>query len=394
MDANFVVTNEYFEMLEKSKRELNKILKSFFTGQITLNFMLNTMYLMLGLYSDLGQYIQTPCDVKDVLAGRTQNIFYVLCEHIIGVHRSKTIFLTNEERSKLEGEKDYQSELIKDVYQEIKLRPHIDGLIKTTQLIRGDRFLLFPVPYYIAVLESRFLQLSSKSKEMPFFYINIANKTLAVLSLLQDNFADCSYSACRIIIEEYFRGTIFHNCKEAAVEYYKFANYELEQSIGYAQEQEFLDKFNNRVNKNCKNKIEYLHYGWVDVIPDYHKVVKIRPYTFGGLKKFIVETFADDENKTYFELLDYYHNMCNGFTHGSIANSKYPVIHYFDICSMLVNTTVNAYYVLCKELGEETTIDGIDIIAEIKKHYEILKEAEKKKSTENFENYYKNFKIY
>ena len=89
MDTNFVVTNEYLEMLEKSKRELNKILKSFFTGQITLNFMLNTMYLMLNLYPDLGRYIQTEYDIKDVLSGRTQNIFYVLCEHIIVLNINK-----------------------------------------------------------------------------------------------------------------------------------------------------------------------------------------------------------------------------------------------------------------------------------------------------------------
>ena len=389
-----MMAKEDIAFLEKSKKELNKILKSFFSGQITLNFMLDIMYSMLNLYPELGQYIQAPNDVRTVLSGRTQNLFYVLCEHIIGVHRSKTIFLSNEERSKLEDDKAYRSELMADVYQEIKLRPHIDALIRNSQLIRGDRFLLFPVPYYIAVLESRFLQLSFKSKEIPFVYTNIANKSLAVLSLLQDNFADCSYSTCRIIIEEYLRGTIFHNCKEAVEEYYKFTEYELKQSIGYPQEQEFLDKFDNRLNKSCRNKIEYLHYGWVDVVPHYHEVVKQHPYTFGGIKNFIVEKFANDESKDQFELLDYYHNMCHGYTHGSIGNSKYPVLHYFEICSILANTTVNAYYALCQELGEETAIDGADVIAEINKHYKILKEAELKKSTENFENYYKNFKVY
>lgn len=393
MNATPMMTKEDIAFLEKSKKELNKILKSFFSGQITLNFMLNIMYSMLNLYPELGRYIQAPNDIRTVLSGRTQNLFYVLCEHIIGVHRSKTIFLSNEERSKLEDDKSYRNELMADVYQEIKLRPRINALIRDSQLVRGDRFLLFPIPYYISVLESKFLQLSFKSKEMPFVYTNIANKSLAVLSLLQDNFADCSYSTCRIIIEEYLRGTIFRNCKEASVEYYKFAEYELKQSIGYPQEQEFLDRFNNRLNKSCRNKIEYLHYGWVDVIPHYHEIVKQHPYTFGGVKNFTVEKFANDGSKNLFELLGYYHNMCHGYTHGSIGNSKYPLLHYFEICSILANTTVNAYYALCQELGEETAIDGVDIIAEINKHYNILKEAEAKKSTENFENYYKFFNV-
>ena len=388
------MTKEDIAFFEKSKKELNKILKSFFSRQITLNFMLDIMYSMLKLYPELNQYIQAPNDVKTVLSGRTQNIFYILCEHIVGVHRSKTIFLSNEERSKLEDDKNYRSELMMDVYKEIKLRPQIDSLIRNTQLVIGDRFLLFPVPYYIAVLESKFLQLSTKSKELPSVYTNIANKSLAVLSLLQDNFADCSYLTCRIIIEEYLRGTIFHNCKEAFDEYSKFAEYELKQSIGYPHEQEFLDKFDNRLNKSYKNKIDYLHYGWVDVIPHYHEVVKRYPYTFGGIKNFVVEKFAKNETKNQFELLDYYHNMCHGYTHGSIGNSLYPVLHYFEICSILVNTTVNAYYALCQELGEETIIDGVDVVAEINKHYKILKEAESKKSKENFENYYRNFKVY
>ena len=49
---------------------------------------------------------------------------------------------------------------------------------------------------------------------------------------------------------------------------------------------------------------------------------------------------------------------------------------------------------ICDEIGESTLIDDLDIIAEINKHYKILKDAELKKSTENFENYYKNFKVY
>lgn len=388
-----MMTRDYFETIEKSERELNKILKKVFCGQITQNFMLDIMYSMLRLYPELGKFIQAPNDIEAVLSGRTQNLFYVLCEHIIGVHRSKTIFLTSEERSKLERDENYRSELKEDVYREIRLRHHIEALIRNYQLMKGDRFLLFPVPYYIAVLESKFLQLSSRSKEMPSIYINIANKSLAVLSLLQDNFADCSYSTCRIIIEEYLRGTIFHNCKEAVEEYYKFTEYELKQSIGYPQEQEFLDKFDNRLNKSCRNKTEYLHYGWVDVIPHYHEIIKQHPYTFGGIKRFIVEKFADDESKNHFDLLSYYHKMCHGYAHGSVGNSKYPILHYFEICSILVNTTVNAYYALCQELGEEISIDGVDIIEQIKKHYWILKEAEEKKSTKNFEEYYKGLQV-
>ena len=379
---NEMIDKKMFEEIEKSKKGLNKELKKLFAGQITQNFMLDIMYTMINRYPDLQQYIPAPNDAQSILSGRLQNLFYILCEQIIGVHRSKIIFLSDVERSKLEDSNEYKNELMEDVYKELKLRYHTGVFIREGQLVRGDRFILFPLPYYITILTLKLLEIAPKTKKMPIVYIDIANKSLAILSLLQDNFSDCAYSSCRIIIEDYIRGTIFHNCKEAMGEFYKFSEYELKQSLGYEFDDEFLDKFNNRLNKSCRNKIEFLHYGWIDVIPGYHQIVDKYPYSFRSVKKFIVEKFADVDKNQY------------GYAHGSILNSKYPLLHYFEITSILVNVTVNAYFAACDEIGENTSIDEIDIIAEINKHYTILKEAEQKKSTENFEGYYRNFKVY
>lgn len=390
---NEMIDKRTLQEIEKSTRQLNKELKKLFGGQITQNFMLDIMYKMIKRYPDLEKYIPAPNDMQSILSGRMQNLFYILCEHIIGVHRSKIIFLSDAERSRLEDDNNYKEELMEDVYKELKLRYQTGVFIREGQIVRGDRFILFPLPYYVTILTLKLLEIAPKTKKMPIVYIDIANKSLAILSLLQDNFSDCAYSSCRIIIEDYIRGTIFHNCREAIVEFYKFSEYELKQSLGYPFDEEFLAKFENRINKSCRNKIEYLHYGWVDVIPGYHKIVEKYPYSFGSVKKFIVEKFADVDTEQY-DLLDYYHSMCNGYAHGSILNSKYPLLHYFEITSILVNVTVNSYFAACNEIGENTSIDGLDIISEINKHYKILKEAEQKKSTENFENYYRNFKVY
>lgn len=390
---NKMIDKKTIEEIEKSKKGLNKELKKLFAGQITQNFMLDIMYKMIARYSDLHQYIPAPNDAQSILSGRLQNLFYILCEHIIGVHRSKIIFLSDTERSKLEDSDEYKNELMEDVYKELKLRYQTGVFIREGQIVRGDRFILFPLPYYITILTLKLLEIAPKTKKIPIVYIDIANKSLAILSLLQDNFSDCAYSSCRIIIEDYIRGTIFHNCKEAMDEFYKFSEYELKRSLGYGFDDKFLDKFNNRLNKSYKNMIEFLHYGWVDVIPGYHQIVNKYPYSFGGVKKFIIEKFSDVD-KSQYDLLGYYHSMCNGYAHGSILNSKYPILHYFEIASILATVTANAYSAACGEIGESTLIDGIDIIEEVKKHYRILTEAEQKKSTENFEKYYKNFEVY
>ena len=52
MNTNPIIPKEELQFLEKSKKELNKIIKSFFSGQIALNVMLDIMYLMLTLYPE------------------------------------------------------------------------------------------------------------------------------------------------------------------------------------------------------------------------------------------------------------------------------------------------------------------------------------------------------
>ena len=382
--------NKETQFIENSKKALNKELKDLFSGQITQNFMLSVMYRMIDRYPELpkSKHLPNPNDPKAILSGRMPNLFFNLCEHIVGVHRSKIIFLSDRERSRLEDDNQYVQELMDDVLKQIQLR-YITGIfIREGGVINGDRFILFPIPYYITVVTFKLMEIAAYTKEMPAVYYDIANKSLAALSLLQDNLLDCAYTNCRIIIEDYMRATIFKNCKAAKEEFYSFSEYELEQCLGYRFNDEFQEKYKNRINKSERNQIDYLHYGWVDTIPGYHDVVDRHPYSFGGIKNFIVEKFVGIDKNQY-DLLDYYHTMCNGYIHGSVLKSKYPLLHYFEICSILANVTVNAYSAACKEIGMDTKIDGIDIIAEINKHYKILKEAESKKNTTNFDNYYK-----
>lgn len=386
------VLKEFLQQIEAEKRKLNKTMKSLFAGQIRQNFMLEVAYAMLLKYPDVSSFATLPGDMQAIVSGRTSNTLYLLCEHIVGVHRSKTIFMTNQERSKMENDVDYRSELMEDVYKELKLRELTGLFIREGKLLRGDRFILFPLPYYVLILTIKLLELAPQTKEMPGVYVNIANKSLAILSLLQDNFSDCAYSSCRVIIEDYVRGTIFHNCKEAGPEFERFAAYELKQMVGHKFPEEFLTKFNNRINKTEKNIIEYLHYGWADSIPKYHEIVRDHPYTFGGIKRMIVKKFEPSEVKTY-ELLNKYHTLCNGYTHGSATHSIYPLIHYFEITTILLYVTVNVYSAVCKELEQDTKINGVDVIGEIRKHHSIFNVAFGKGSTENYEQYYKNNKF-
>ena len=152
MPMNEMIDKRMLQEIEKSRKELNKELKKLFAGQITQNFMLDIMYTMITRYPDLQKYIPAPNDIQSILSGRLQNLFYILCEHIIGVHRSKIIFLSDSERSKLEDDNSYKEELMEDVYKELKLRYQTGVFIREGQIVRGDKFILFPLPYYITIL--------------------------------------------------------------------------------------------------------------------------------------------------------------------------------------------------------------------------------------------------
>lgn len=346
---------------------------------------------MIALYPEIRQYLPVP-DMNQVLSGKTNNPFYVLCIHIIGIHHSRIIFLDGTERVKLENSTDYQKELMDEVYIVIKLRHNIEYFLKNESLFRGDKFIYFPVPYYLTVLVTKLIQLIPKLNSTPGLFMDMSYKALAALSLLQYGFVDSAYPICRIIIEEYINATIFKNCPAALAEYEKFCSYDLKHSIGIKFDDEFLKKFNNRLNKKTKNRIQFLHFGWVDAIPKYHETVKQKPYTFNGVRNFLLSKFEEADSKyTDLRYLNYYHTMCSGYSHGSISHSKYQILHYFEISTILTLTIVDVYSAACEELKVEKEIDGIDVISLINKHYQILKATENKKSTENFECYYKTF---
>lgn len=97
-------------------------------------------------------------------------------------------------------------------------------------IMRGESFIFFPVPYYLFVLSMRMIELlySDKARnELPCYgsFSTIANKGLAALSLLEDNFLDNAYPICRGIIETYVKLVVLMNKPEAISSYNKFSKW-------------------------------------------------------------------------------------------------------------------------------------------------------------------------
>ena len=150
--------------------------------------------------------------------------------------------------------------------------------------------------------------------------------------------------------------------------------------------EEFNVLFEKRNRKELKAKGDYLHFGWVDFIDGYHKVVKKLPYSVYG-----IITFLKDKNRdkiSELERLEFFYKSCHAYTHGSIQAAKYPVLHYFEISIMLYYIIRDTFLLICGEKGVEALVNGEDIISMIDRDFKILYGQYEIRSTDLFERYY------
>lgn len=201
-----------------------------------------------------------------------------------------------------------------------------------------------------------------------------------------DNFLDNSYPICRSIIELYVKLLIIELIPELLKEHDLFAKYDLKKTCcGEKYPEDFDNKYNHRKNQKEKSKIDYLHYGWVDLIDDYHEIVTRNQYSINGLICYLEEKYNYEFN---FEDLKFFYKMCHSYTHGNVIQSKYPLLHYFEITLMISLTIPHTYEMLCKHANCGKEIEGVDILTLLMKDIKILSEQYCKRSTENFETYY------
>ena len=313
-----------------------------------------------------------------------------VCRHIVGLHRSNLIFKTEAERLEKERNSEYKSLLANEVLTNIKLRNYGSVFFRKQAILRGDEFLFFHTPYNLFVLCIRMKELMSSPKQrsdFDFIIAAIANKGLAALTLLEDNFLDSAYPICRGITELYLKLLCLLNCPAAVDTYSKFTDYDMRKSCcGEKYPKEFENLYNNRSNVSCKNKIDYLHYGWLDKVNDYH-LGGMRPYSINGIISYL-KTKCDEDQITTLESIEVLYKMCHSFTHGSVIISRYPLLHYFEISLMLYYTIFHTYRILCESLNVEEKINGIDIIKKTEKDIEQLQEQYYNRTTDNFELYY------
>lgn len=120
-------------------------------------------------------------------------------------------------------------------------------------------------------------------------YHGVIYNSTSALSLMEENLLGTAYPLCRGAIEMYFKLLILASRTEFCSQYEKFRMFEVEYSCCQTYPKEFNGLFKRRICQNSKAKADFLHFGWVDYIDEYHKVVNKSPYSVYGIITFLKE---------------------------------------------------------------------------------------------------------
>lgn len=368
----------------------NIALKHMFQGRIKGYFLIDVKdQVMKALgFDDLIKYYDFRWAEEKSLTGIGGAAEYDICRIIVGIHKAKSIFLSKDEIRKNEKSKKYKKQLIVETIEKIRMRSYGSVCFRTKTLFLGEEFLYYPLPYELFVMSVKMNELLTDGHVSDCYqlYYGVIYNSISALSLLEDNLFGTAYPLCRGAIEMYLKLLILAPRSEFCTQYEKFREYEVEYSCRRAYPEEFNTLFKERICGVSKAKADFLHFGWVDYIDGYHKVVKKSPYSVYG-----IITFLKDENEDKnlgVECLANLYKSCHAYTHGSIQTARYPVLHYFEISIMLYLVIRQTFLLLCKEKEVEPMIDGQDIISMIDRDFDILYDQYLNRSTENFDRYY------
>ena len=381
-----------WRFLEKIHATNERTLKDMFHDEIRGSFLIDIKSRVETIIAPVMlQLYDFNFNEEKMITGADNCIEYEICKAVIGAHHANTVFLTKDERSSKEKNPEYKEQLTKQVAENILLRRYGAALFRRIPIIQGERYIYYPVPYLLFVLCTRINELLIQHgaiSESTYWFSLIMNKSMAALTLLEDCFLDSAYMPCRTVIEMYVKLMLFrkhpHLFKEAA----KFADFDLDKTCcSQTYNDEFKAVFEGRKCVKA-SKLDFLHYGFVDAVNDYHNVVKQTPYSINGILRYLSYD-ADVETAAQLERLKRLYTMCHGYTHGNVITAKYPLLHYFEISLILGEIVPRVYQMLCADIGIDTSIGGFDILQRFETEFSLLKEQYNIRNTENFEKAYR-----
>lgn len=373
--------------LENFSRTTDRAFKDIFKGEIRGSFLIE---IKSKVNAAIGPFLFQLYDFnfnnEKLATGFGETFEYEICKVIIGIHHANTVFLTKEEINAKTRDEKYKDELITQAVYHVLLRKYAAAFFRTKSIRLVERFNYYPVPYMLFSMCMRINELFQNKdniNETSGLISRIVDKSLAALSLAEDGFFDSAYMPCRTVIEIYIKLMLLNANPHLIPVAEKFAYYDLDKTnCSKEYPAEFNELFEKRKNTTCRNKIDYLHYGFVDSIDDYHDIVKQNPYSTSGIFAYLKE-YADEEQFEAYDRLENLYKSCHGYTHGNVTVARFPLLHYFEI-SLILGLIVPRVYKMVCDIGCDQ-----ELYKEMMEKYHVffdqLKEQYANRSTELFE---------
>lgn len=376
------------QLIRAISTENEYALRELFKGKIQIGF-LNKIKRMVfeKLGTSLLKYYPIYFDNARIFTGTDATPEYDICRIIVGVHRHYSIFLSEEEIRGNQKNKEYQEQITNEVIEKIKLAQFSCLFYRRKQLFLGDEFLFFPVPYELFAICMRSIALIEEHmNSLLINYIDLIGLALSSLSLMENNFLSNAYPLCRSMIELYLKTLTLKMHPEVYRDYERFCSFEIEQACcSQSYPKEFIELYSTRKDLNSNSKVNYLHYGWLDSIDGYNPQNTSR-YSIYGI---ICYLKSNSNSKDELDIIERLYKMCHGYTHGSAVHVKYPLLQYFEISIMICHVIKSIFYNIHLELKRQMLDKDRALIDMLERDFKTLYEQYEKRSTDNFELYYK-----
>ncbi len=376
-------------MMQKTGTAHKQILKDLFKNKINGSFLIKIESMVFKrMGADMFKYYSLQFDWDSIATGVSEAPEYDICRMIIGVHRHHSIFLSDEQIRNNQKDENYQSQIVDEVIEKIRLRQFGSVFFRRQQLLTGDEFLYFPVPYTLFVMSVKSLAATANSSNpLSFYYHSIIKNALSALTLMESNLLSNAYPLCRGMIEQHLKTQMLRKHPEAITSYAHFCNYEIMQSCCSQQYPEEFEKlYNNRILQSAKSKVDFLHHGWLDAISAYTSKAPNRYSIYGTLE--YLESNASDEDLCALERIERLYKMCHGYAHGSVTQARYPLLHYFEISTMLYDVIRAVYTDLHSMPGSTICEEDAHLLSMLDRDFALLHKQYSLRSTENFDRYY------
>lgn len=392
---SFLLNKDNLKAFNEQMKQINEVIiksiRNIFKNEIKETFLLKIFNMIKEKYPNLYNYYSDILNFnfENILQGPNNSMDYDICCHIVGIHKSNMLFLSENEKGEMQKDIKYKEKLCEQVYKNISLRQFGSSFFRKKSLIKDDRFLYFRMGYNMFVTTTIVSSIISDNKlsknKLLNFYVSFIGEVISILTLLENGLLVQSFPQCRNLIELFFKYEVLYLHPKAIEEYNEFCQYEIDYATTGKFNEKFIEKYNNNCNKEKVDKIDYLHFGWIDSIFEINYYKTEKQYSVRGLYNYLC---AREKNNNYLLILKESYNRCHLFSHGSTISKVYPIQAYFELIQIVYPILRTILIHLSKYIGKGIIVNDMDILKKIDNDYKDFSKKLDIMNTKSIEKYY------